>query len=251
MQEQVRRSASGHIIPKEKQAYNDRLFNSGWRRYFHEARFRWLRRKMAELHLLDPSVIEIGCFDGKTADYFPGTFRRYVGYDADWEGGLTIGKLRWQHDARVSLHFCESPESFNPSNEQFDCSIAQETLEHLPTNELESYLSRLAVATRQYCFISVPNESGPPFIAKYLFKWLRRTIDEPYSWREWWYAATGRPARVQRVERGHKGFDHAQFLLELTRYFDVISIEGIPLSFLPLRCNFSIGIVARPKQCRD
>jgi hypothetical protein len=242
----IERTHSGQIIPKEKKEYNERLFKKGWRRYLHESRYLWLRKKLKQLELADVSILELGCFDAKTIDYLPFGFSKYAGYDANWENGLDLGKKRWKNNPAVQLVESDTVSGFNTGNERFDCTIAMETLEHLKAGELEQYIEKLAAATKQYLFITVPYERGVPLLLKYVYKAIRFKVDEPYSLKELFYAVKGDLYRVSRVEGGHKGFDHRQLLKLISVYFEIKEVNGLPVSFLPTGMNFSVGIVAVP-----
>lgn len=243
----VERAPDGHIIPREKKSYNERLFGSGWRRRLHESRYLWLNQKMQELELQEPSILELGCFDAKTIDYLPFGFSNYLGYDANWENGLAAGRERWRHDERVTLIESHCITDFNPGHQTFDCSIALETLEHLAPGELEEYLLRLQAATRQYLFVSVPYEQGLPLLLKYLYKSARFKVDEPYSLKELAMAVAGKPGAVPRLAHGHKGFDYRDLVNHISNYFDLVSISGLPFTHLPLSLNFSVAIVAKTR----
>lgn len=243
----IQRTSTGHIIPKEKKEYNERLFKKGWRKYLHEARYLWMHDRMKSLQLVSPSILEIGCFDAKTIDYLPFGFSRYVGYDANWEGGLVAGQQRWKDDPKVQLIESYQLKDFNTSGEQFDCTVAMETLEHLPLDELGSYLSRIALATKKYLFISVPYERGFPLLLKYFFKSVRFKIDEPYRLPELYHAVKGDLSKVERIEGGHKGFDHNEMIRLIAEYFDIIEVAGLPFQSLPLHMNFSVAILAKAR----
>jgi hypothetical protein len=246
MTRSIERAHSGQIIPKEKKEYNERLFKKGWRRYLHESRYLWLRKKMKQLELADVSILELGCFDAKTIGYLPFGFSKYVGYDANWENGLDLGKKKWKNNPAVQLVESNTVSGFNTGSEQFDCAIAMETLEHLKAEELEQYIAKLAAATKQYLFISVPYERGAPLLLKYLYKALRFKVDEPYSLKELFYGVKGDLSKVGRIEGGHKGFDHRQLLKLISGYFEIKDVAGLPFSFLPAGMNFSVGIIAVP-----
>ncbi len=236
------------IEPKEKKSYNDRLFSSGLRGYFHEARFRWLHEAMQRLKVQPGSVIELGCFDGKTIRYLPFAPSVYVGYDANWEGGLDEAFLIWKEHPAYTFIKSSDLNDFNPSHQVFDYSIAMETLEHLPVADLNGYLQMLAAATRQYCFITLPNETGIVFLLKHLAKLAKRKVDEPYTLKEAWYATLGKQHKVKRTEGGHKGFDYRQLLRLLQMHFEVVEITKLPFASLPLFLNFTIGIVVKKRQ---
>ena len=243
----VERTSSGQIIPKEKKEYNERLFKNGWRKFLHESRYLWLRNKMKQRRLENVSILELGCFDAKTIEYLPLGFSSYVGYDANWENGLASGREKWKDSSTVHLFESHSADQFNPAGDRFDCTIAMETLEHLKLSELEAYIAKLAAATKQYCFISVPYERGLPLLIKYLYKTIRFKVDEPYSLTELVNGFTGNISKVGRIEGGHKGFDHLQLIRLLSKYFEIEEVQGLPFTSLPAKFNFSVGIVAWPR----
>jgi len=235
------------IQPKENKSYNERLFSGGIRTFFHAARFRWLQKSMLRLNIHSGSVLELGCFDGKAINYMPFQPDHYVGYDANWEGGLELGKTTWQAHPNYSFNYCDRLADFNSDNLQFDYSIAMETLEHLKLNELEAYIAKLSAATKLYCFVSVPNEMGVVFFLKHMAKKMFLAVDEPYTALELWNALLGRLHKVKRLEEGHKGFDYRQLIITLEKYFDVENVQGLPFTLLPIVCNFSVGMVLKKR----
>lgn len=243
----IQRDETGHIVPREMKPYNERLFGKGFRGFLHTARFRWLRRSLQQLHITEATVIELGCFDGKTLDYLPFQPTVYKGYDADWEGGLSLAGDRWKEYPQYAFFKSLHPGTFNPGGEQFDIAIVMETFEHLPLAELPVYIAKVKEATRHYLFISVPVEKGPVAVAKNLVKKLFLKVDEHYTWKELGYALTGNMKKVARVELGHKGFDYAAFLELLSAQFEVLQVEGMPLRGMTPWLSFSVGIIARPK----
>ena len=246
MKKTVARDATGHIIPAESRSYNDRLFTRGFRGFLHGARFRWLHNTMKQLHITDGTVLELGCFDGKTIGYLPFAPAAYHGYDADWEDGLTIAADKWKSFPAYTFSKSDSLQAFNPGNNRFDYVVAMETMEHLPLNELDNYLQKLQLATGKYFFVTVPVEKGFVATCKYLAKALFLKVDEPYTGRELWHMLTGNLSKVKRVELGHKGFDYSDFIKKLSTHFEIVRVQGIPLTFIPPVCNFSVAIIARP-----
>lgn len=83
--------------------YNERLFSRGLRRKLHLARFHWVNAEITRWHGSSRSVLELGCFDGKLIDFLSDKPSRYVGFDANWEGGLDAAKVKWAHEANQSL----------------------------------------------------------------------------------------------------------------------------------------------------
>jgi 2-polyprenyl-3-methyl-5-hydroxy-6-metoxy-1,4-benzoquinol methylase len=229
--------------------YNARLFEKrGIRSFFHNSRFKWLFEESQRLNINKGSILELGCFDGKTINYMPFVPKEYVGYDANWEGGLDEAEKLWKHNPEYKFKFCDSPALFNPTNELFDYCISMETLEHLPLAYSDEFLQKLASSTKTYGFFSIPNEQGILCVLKYLIKITFLTTYETYSLKELWFAFIGHPEKVKRNEGLHKGFSYKQQIRELQRYFDIVSVKGIPFKHLPLSLNFTIGIVVKKKE---
>ena len=76
------------------EGYNQRLFSGGPRAWYHLARFRWIQAEVARRGCRTDSLLELGCFDGKLLDFIQPAPRRYVGFDANWEGGLDLAAAR-------------------------------------------------------------------------------------------------------------------------------------------------------------
>jgi hypothetical protein len=193
------------------------------------------------------SVIELGCFDAKTLDYLPDPPERYLGLDANWEGGLDLAQKRLRPGVEVME--CSHPDQV-PAGECFQVGVCMETLEHLPSGLLEPYLAALAARVSQLFFVTVPNEKGLSFAAKYLARGLLGLKPEPYTLAEFVNAALGRLERVARDE--HKGFDYKVLLAQIELYFEVLAVESIPLRWLPVPLSTGVGVIARPrKPCKD
>ena len=244
----MQKNPAGHILPSENKTYNERLFNRGLRKYFHEARFIWLRKALKKLGIMQASVIELGCYDGKLLNYLPFRPSVYVGYDANWENGLELAAKHWKDFPAYRFLYCNDIAAFNPQSIKYDISVCMETLEHLPLHQLEDYILQLSKSTRNFLFITVPNEKGPMVMLKYGIKKLFLKVDEPYTFRELAYASVGNLRKVSRLEYGHKGFDYNQLITRLGMHFKILSVHPIPFSFLPSWMNFSIGIVAKPRE---
>jgi len=229
------------------EGYNTRLFNNkNIRGRLHLSRYYWLKKQVAAYCPKPNSVLELGCFDGKTLDYLPDTNFYYEGYDANWEGGLDLGKENLKERANCALFFCDNVNFFKPAKEKFDISICMETLEHLPLEQLEPYIQKLAKHTMGYCFVTIPNEGGVILVIKYFIKkFVLRSIVEPYTTKELWFSTTGNINKVARNEGGHKGFDFQQLIPLLSKYFKVVSVEGIPFKVISKKMNFTVGIVLK------
>ncbi|MBK6564106.1 MAG: hypothetical protein IPG18_02680 [Saprospiraceae bacterium] len=231
-------------------SYNERLFGKGWpRKKLHSGRFEWLRNEINKLELKVASVLELGCFDGRSIRYLPEDIEEYSGYDANWENGLDNAISSYKGIVKYNFILCTKAEDFNPKPKSVDISVSLETLEHIALSELEKYLIKLAEATREYVFITVPNEKGLILFLKYFYKkWIYRKVYDVYSKRELWYATFGKLDKIERKEFGHKGFDYKNLIKKLENYFEIVDVKGIPVSWLPVSLNFTVGIIAKPKK---
>ena len=230
--------------------YNERLFKGrNFRSKLHLARYIWLSKKLKKYNYTPDKVLELGCFDGKTLEFLAHPPARYEGYDANWEGGLDIGKEKWKKFPNYHFKLCTDISQFQPEENYFDMCVCQETLEHLPLNDRDKYIEQLAKGTNSYCFISVPNEKGIVFLAKHMFKALtQQKIDrEDYSFAEIFYTTIGNIEKVDRHETGHKGFDYAELKKSLQKHFEIIETNGLPFSFLPVALNFTVGFVCNKR----
>ena len=150
---------------KSEAGYNERLFTKGIRGKLHTARFEWLARSLLHLKCEYQSVLELGCYDGKTIDFLPKRPRHYLGLDANWEGGLDIAKSRWNNESNYTFRQCTMPKEMRIAGKQYDISICMETLEHIPPHMVAPYIEELAQATKKYIFVTVPNEIGMVFFS--------------------------------------------------------------------------------------
>ena len=232
----------------ESQGYNERLFSgSGLRNYYHLARYRWVREKLAEEVPQPLRIIELGCFDGKTIGFVPHPIEKYVGLDAGWEDGLTIGRKAFAARPEISLVQAASATALAPYRDgEFNIAIALETLEHIPTEIMREYLAEIARVTDGPFFVSVPNEMGPVFLAKHLAKRLIYGAGEQYSFDEVLAATLRQPHKIARLE--HKGFDYRALVEDLRAHFDVERVEGVPALGLPPALSFTVGIIARSRR---
>lgn len=224
--------------------YNERLFaSSPLRRRYHEARFRWLAHTFRRLGCVPDSVLELGCFDGRAIGYLPRVPARYIGCDANWEGGLDLAREAWRGNAGIEFRECRCADDVRLGGETFDAVICMDTLEHIAPAALPDFVELLSRAARKHVLVTVPNEKGIAFAAKYL---LRAVLggNESYTLREAVDAALCRLDRVARRE--HKGFDYAEVVTLLGRRLRIESLSGIPFAILPPSMNASIGIVGMP-----
>jgi hypothetical protein len=226
-------------------SYNERLFKRGFRKWLHEARFRWLRGVFERYDPEVDCVAELGCFDGRALEYISPPPQLYFGFDADWEGGLTNAQsLYSSNEARIFTK-CVSPDEFDVGSNHITCAIALETLEHIPLNLLEGYLEKIFAKMRPgaYFIVSVPNEKGLLFLFKYFFKNLMLEGSERYSAAEVFWATVGCLDKVHRSE--HKGFDWERLQGQLLNRFVLVECGGIQFPRLSPSLNPSIGIVLR------
>ena len=226
--------------------YNERLFSGGIRTFLHTARFAWFVDELARRGCSYQTIVELGCFDGKLIDYLPLKPDRYVGFDANWEGGIDKAKEKWSAYPNYAFHKVATPDAMSlEAHERFDIAVIMETLEHVPPGLVEGYLAKIAEHLNGYLFVTVPNEKGIVSLAKWLAKKLFSRDAEHYSLAEAVNATLGRMHRVCRRE--HKGFDYTALIREIGKHFEVISVSGHPLRFLPSSLCFSVGIVARSR----
>lgn len=229
--------------------YNERLFSKGFRSQIHLARFAWLRSMIGDISQNQPQrIIELGCFDGRSIDWLPFQPVLYDGFDANWEGGLDIGKNRFADYPNIHFHQCSSPSEMIPAEDGYDLGISLETIEHIPPEMVEGYLDVFAKSVKKAVLFSVPNEIGIPFLGKYLAKKLiyRDSKDEPYSLLEVLAETFNQTQRVHRNE--HKGFNYKFFIEQLRGKFVINKVVGVPYKGLPTGLSFTVGIIAVPKR---
>ena len=227
-----------------RSSYNERLFSGdSLRRSYHLARFTWARRKFKSDLGKGLSLIELGCYDGRLFETVAPQVKRYVGLDANWEGGLDLARRKFAGNAAIELVETSDPASLDRfADGEFDVAAALETLEHIDPGTLPRFLDQLARVTRGHLLVTVPNEMGPLFLAKYLGQRLLYGSAEPYTPREFIAALLRRPQAIERNQ--HKGFDYRALIRAIGERFDVLSVEGIPATGLPPALSPTIGIVA-------
>lgn len=234
-------------MPMIENAYNDRLFSGHWS-FIHRSRFYWLQKQVRELRLRRMKVLELGCHDGKTLEFLNDEPEQYLGLDANWEGGLDLGRLKWKDKRNVAFQHCLKPSDIAVPEHPYDVGICMETLEHVPPDLVEPYLKRLSEVIKGYLFITVPIERGVVFLIKHGLKKVLRMQDMPFDTieaAEFLNSVIGRLDKVKRHE--HKGFDDRSLVLQVNGYFDIVKVTGICPGF-PLRSlNLTIGIVAKTK----
>jgi hypothetical protein len=228
--------------------YNERLFSGKWRSKIHFSRFYWLGRQIRELKLAHLRIIELGCFDAKTVEYLSHEPQKYLGLDANWEGGLDQARAAYKHSSFIELLYCQNADCIPIPSEPYNVGVCMETLEHVAPALLDPYLTKLSLVVNGYVFFTVPVELGLMFLMKHGFKRLLGMSDHPFdriNRKEFLNCVLGRLDKVKRDE--HKGFDYRIFIDQVAKHFDVARVSGVfpGLPFPSL--NLTIGIVARTK----
>ena len=232
------------------EGYNERLFNGkSFRSKLHLARYIWLQKKIDQYKCSTEKILELGCFDGKSIEFLKLPPKHYAGYDANWEGGLDLAEKKWKAFPNYDFNYCAGIADFNPEKGYFDISVCQETLEHLPLADVDTYLYRMAMATNTYTFISVPNERGLVFLGKRIGKMLTQDKNdlEKFTVPELFYASIGKTKKVKRRETGHKGFDHLEMEKNIKKYFDIVETNALPFGAMPVSMNFTVAYVCKRK----
>ncbi|HVM21680.1 MAG TPA: class I SAM-dependent methyltransferase [Sphingomicrobium sp.] len=230
-----------------KPGYNERLFDAaGLRSFYHLARFKWAEEQVRTHCGNGLKVLELGCFDGRLFDHIRPQVADYVGIDANWEGGLDLARRKYAGVAGATFLEATDPKALRAfADREFDVTASLETLEHLPPELLPAFLDELARVTAGQLLVTVPNELGPVFLAKYLLKRLRYGDADDYSVKEAVAATLGQTHKVRRCE--HKGFDYRQLIGAIGARFNIASIEGLPFAGLPPLLSPTVAIRAVPK----
>ncbi|WP_447985013.1 hypothetical protein [Nitrospira sp. Nam74] len=203
---------------------------------------------MSTLNIRRPRVIELGCYDAKTLSFLNDEPEEYLGLDANWEGGLDIGRLKWKDRPNISLQYCLEPPDIPIPPRPYTVGICMETVQHIPPHLLRPYLERLNEVVEGYLFFTIPVERGVIFFLRRGLKKIMRMEDYNFKntpIREFLYCAMGRLNQVKR--RDNKGFDDRTVVDELAGLCDIVKVSGI-LPGLPWpSLNFQVGIIAKTK----
>jgi 2-polyprenyl-3-methyl-5-hydroxy-6-metoxy-1,4-benzoquinol methylase len=226
--------------------YNERLFACrGLRSLYHHSRFNWAAERAKRLGS-ELRLIELGCFDGRLFGMLRHSLEEYVGLDANWEGGLDLARAQWKGEAKARWIQSSDPADLKQfADGHFDLAAALETLEHVPPDLMPRYVEELARVTRGHILVTVPNELGPVFLAKYVAKLALYGGEQPYRMGEVVAATLRRSDRVERDD--HKGFDYRHVIAELRRWFDLLEVAGLPRTGLPPALSPTVGIFAKRK----
>ena len=188
----------------------------------------------------------MGCFDGKLLNHFNKPPSFYHGFDAGWEDGLEQAKKNFQGRHDVAFTKSSDPlDLLKAGNRPFDLAVMMETIEHVAPDEVDKYIASLASITSGHLIITVPNEIGIFSVCKSLAKKCMKDSKDDLSMKDVFNAMRKRSYRINRRE--HKGFNHEVLIGQLSAYFEIISVEGMPRG-MPLPMSFTIGIIARSKK---
>jgi hypothetical protein len=222
-----------HTHSPEGKPYDERLFSDNFRGNLHNARFSWLRGQSQKF---SGSVLELGCHNARSISHLAFVPNQYLGFDADWEGGLA--------QARKKYPQYEFVKSSSPSElgRTFDLALCLETIEHVSRADVRGYLRMLAKAAPVTLF-SIPNEIGPVFVLKRLAHTLLRS-ERQFSAREFFLQSVGRTERVEQIN--HKGFSYRWFLEVAAEFFVIEEVVGLPFRRLP-SLSFTVAIRARSR----
>jgi hypothetical protein len=227
--------------------YNERLFAGGFRGRLHGSRFLWLKESLGQIKAPCRRVLELGCFDGRSISYLPRIPDFYLGLDANWEGGVDLGRLRWGSNPNIRFEHCITPSELHNwvEGQLFDTTLCLETLEHVAPSLLESYIEEISKVTTGHFVVTVPNEKGPVFLAKYTAK---RLFGDYFHYRpiELWGATVGRMDLVERDD--HKGFDYEAIIRLIGSHFDVLHVAPYPFRRFPKWTGFGVGIIGKARQ---
>jgi hypothetical protein len=185
----------------------------------------------------------VGCHDARTLVFLPTLPFRYLGLDANWDGGIEIARREWSGHPEYDFAECKTAAEIPAERgESFDTGIAFEVFEHLSDDVLDGYLARLSELVRGHMFISVPVERGLPFVVRHVVKKSLGWQPELYTGKEFLSAAFGSLDRVQRDN--HKGFDYKRLVSQVSRHFQVLRVTGITPGVPGAGFNFNVGITA-------
>lgn len=229
-------------------SYNQRLFSGKTiRSRLHNSRFLWFRNTLKSTGMEKIKAVELGCFDGRLLEYFPTAPIRYEGLDADWEGGLTAAQQKFKEHPAWHFRKAVDPSALAEfADHVFNVGAALETLEHVPPHLVDGYLKELARVIDGYFIVTVPNEKGLVFLAKWLVKKLfLKYSGQKYRFSEIVAATFGQMHKVERND--HKGFDYDALIRQIQQHFDLVRIEGMPIPYLPISLSFTVCILAKSK----
>ena len=227
----------------ENPSYNE-IFEAGLYGRHHTQRFKWLSENIASMFAERPSisVLEVGCYDGKTLDFVPVAVHRYVGFDAGWEDGLDLALRRFANRDNWKFHRSVEPSDIANTPGRFDLIICMETFEHISPSKVGSYISAFATKLDGFLLVTVPNERGLPLLFKTVGAKLLGKSRDSYGAAEFANAFLGRMESVPRSN--HKGFDYMALAESLRLSFKHVQVEGVSPAKFPEQLSLTIGMIA-------
>jgi Methyltransferase domain len=225
--------------------YNRELFEgNACRRFLHERRFFWLAAQAKREGIERARVLEIGCHDAKTIHYLEESgvvVERYVGYDSN-EGSVAMARQKWLDRSEVTISTLSDPSEAKIKDGSFNIGVCMETLEHVPPELVDGYLSLFARAVAGPVFVTIPVERGWMLLAKQLSHRLFgiRSGDR-LTGRELLNGIIGRTHHISRHE--HRGFDDREMLRQIRRHFQSVSSQRLFVPYVTT-LNFCVGITA-------
>ena len=120
-----------------------------------------------------------------------------------------------------------------------------ELLEHVPPDTVDGYLQQFERITTGHLLVSVPNEVGLVFLAKYLAKKAYFGSSQAYRPSEMLWATLGQMDKVERND--HKGFDYRCLIDQITKRFHIVRIGGLPFGGMPAAMSVTVTILAKAR----
>lgn len=225
--------------------YNQRLFGSPIVKYLHESRFFWLKKLILTKRNSKLRIIELGCLDARILNYFPAdSIDYYYGIDAGWDGYTEKAIKKYKEAKKINFLISTQPNNILTETKA-DIAIAMQVFEYIPESQYSSYFKKFFDAECKDVFITVSNERGIFMLVKFLVKKLLGKNVASYTFKEMLYLMTGRMNNIKRKPGSMKGFDYKYLIDEISDYYKIEKIVGLPFPRLPLAFNFTIAIHAK------
>jgi 2-polyprenyl-3-methyl-5-hydroxy-6-metoxy-1,4-benzoquinol methylase len=172
-----------------------------------------------------PSLLEVGCGGGFTADYLKGRYNAYTG--VDYSENLIAYAMRYNSSSKTRF-VCKNINDFD-STEKFQIILMIGVLHHIP--EPEKVLKHLMVRLEQKGVVVVNEpQKGNPIIG--LLRKIRKKIDSKYSSDQVEFSE--RELRAMFTKCGYKVRTFPQGILStpLAETRLLPNIMGLPLAWL-------------------
>jgi SAM-dependent methyltransferase len=145
------------------------------------------------------------------------------------------------------------------TNASADAVFCNEVFEHLPPAQTDAALSHIERMLKPggLLIAGVPIETGPPALAKGLFRMVRRLgahDGRPQGILKATFGLPPGPRVVAEIESGrpyhpaHLGFDHRRFARGLGGRFEILRWRRSPVGWAPAALSSEIYLVARRLQ---